>query len=137
MTAEIAKGIHNRWPDSLGKSVLAIGLYVGVLVATLPLWLPVWLGGNIAFNFILTGSMKGELDPGSFVLVRQSNQYGIGDIAAYRHRTDGDTQIMILHRIIDRLPDGKYTFKGDANRGTETVAAEQIVGKLVFGVPLL
>lgn len=137
MTSGIAKGIHNHWPDSLGKHVLATGLYVGMLLATLPLWLPVWMGGDIAFSFILTGSMKGELGPGSFVLVRQSNHYGIGDIAAYRHRTDSGTQIMILHRIVDRLSDGKYIFKGDANRSTETVVAEQIVGKLVFGVPLL
>lgn len=135
MTAAVVKGTQHRWPDSLGKSVLAVGLYFGVLVATLPLWLPVTLGGSIAFNFILTGSMKGELGPGSFVLVRQSNQYDIGDITAYRHRLDSDTEIIIIHRIVDRRPDGKYVFKGDANRSTETVAEEQIVGKLIFGVP--
>ena len=124
-----------RWPEGLAKSVLVFGLYVGVLLATLPLWLPVNMGGTIAINFILTGSMKGELGPGSFVLVRQSNQYDVGDIAAYRFRIDDETEITIMHRIVDRLPDGRYVFKGDANRGTETVAEEQIIGKLVIGIP--
>ena len=135
MTSGIAISIRNIWPDHSGKSVLIFGLYLGVLVVTLPLWLPVSFGGTVAFNFILTGSMKGELGPGSFVLVRQSNEYDIGDIAAYRFRIDDETEITIIHRIVDRLPDGRYIFKGDANRGTETVAEEQIIGKLVIGVP--
>ena len=135
MTAVTARWIQDRCPDSWCKNVLVFGLYAGVLLATLPLWLPETWGGTIAFNFILTGSMEGELGPGSFVLVRQSDRYGIGDIAAYRHQIDGETQIIIIHRIVDRLPNGKYVFKGDANRGTETVDEGQIVGKLVFGVP--
>ena len=135
MTSGIAISIRNIWPEHLGKKILFIGLYFGVLGVTLPLWLPVSYGGSIAFNFILTGSMKGELGPGSFVLLRQSNRYDIGDIAGYRFRIDDETEITIMHRIVDRLPDGGYIFKGDANRGTETVAEEQIIGKLVIGVP--
>ena len=124
MTTETVAGIKDRWPVGLGKNVLVIGLYLGMLAATLPLWLPVNFGGAIAFNFILTKSMKGELGPGSFVLVRQSNRYGIGDIAAYRHGAGSGAEIIIIHRIVDRLPDGKYIFKGDANRTTETVTEQ-------------
>ena len=42
---------------------------------------------------------------------------------------------MIVHRIVGRLSDGGYIFKGDANQGTETVAADRLIGKLVMGIP--
>ena len=119
----------------LAGEALRIGIFLGILGVTLPFWLPVNLGGDVALQFVLTGSMKGELDPGSFVLVRRSNTYQAGDIAVYKLTQSSGKSISIVHRIIGRQPDGRYIFKGDANRGSETVDPQQVIGKLVVGIP--
>ena len=102
---------------------------------TAPAWLPERLGGDMSFTFILTGSMKGELDPGSFVVLRRSSDYRVGDIAGYRLYLEDDRHIIIVHRIVEVLADGRFIFKGDANRGTETVDANKVIGKLALGIP--
>lgn len=88
----------------------------------------------MAFTFILTESMTGELDRGSLVVLRRSSQYQVGDIAGYRLYLEDDRHIIIVHRIIKILPDGRFIFKGDANRGTETVDPDKIIGKLAMGI---
>ena len=133
MTALAAK-LQSNTRKSAG-SVLKIAIFLGILGVTLPFWLPESLGGDIALQFVLTGSMKGELDPGSFVLVRRSNDYQAGDIAVYKLTQSNGKSISIVHRIVGRLPDGRYIFKGDANRSSETVDPQQIIGKLVVGIP--
>lgn len=120
---------------AFGRETLLIGLLLVFMVLTLPLWLPESVGGETSFSFILTGSMKGELDPGSIVLMRRSDSYHTGDIAGYRLFRDDGNYIIIVHRIVGRLPDGRYIFKGDANNSDETVDADKLVGKLVFGIP--
>jgi len=108
---------------------------LGMLGVTLPFWLPESLGGDVGLLFVLTDSMKGELDPGSFILARRSNDYQVGDIAVYKLTQSSGKSISIVHRIVGRLPDGRYIFKGDANRGSETVDPQQIIGKLRVGIP--
>ena len=123
---------HRR---KFGANALKISIFLGVLVVNLPFWLPESLGGDIALQFVLTGSMKGELGPGSFVLVRRSDHYQVGDIAVYKLTLSSGKPISIVHRIVGRLPDGRYIFKGDANRGSETVDPQQVIGKMVVGIP--
>ena len=120
-----------------GKSLMTILIMLGSLAISVPFWLPDELGGEMAFKFILTGSMRGELGPGSFVVLRKSSAYEQGDIAGYRLYNQDGGYILIVHRIIGRQQDGRYIFKGDANRGTETVDEGKIVGKLVVGIPWL
>ena len=116
-------------------NALKVGILLGLLGVTLPFWWPESLGGDVALQFVLTGSMKGELGPGSFVLVRRSDDYKVGDIAVYKLAQSNGKSISIIHRIVGRLPDGRYIFKGDANRGSETVDPQQLIGKLVVGIP--
>jgi len=116
-------------------SVLKTAIFLGALGVTLPFWLPTNLGGEVALQFVLTGSMKEELGPGSFVLARRSNDYQVGDIAVYKQKLSDGKSISIVHRIVGQLPDGRYIFKGDANRGSETVDPQQVIGKLVVGIP--
>ena len=116
-------------------NALKLGILLGLLGATLPFWWPESFGGDIALQFVLTGSMKGELGPGSFVLVRRSDHYQVGDIAVYKLSQSSGKDISIVHRIVGRLPDGRYIFKGDANRGSEIVDPQQLVGKMVVGIP--
>ena len=119
----------------VGATALKIGIFLAILGVTLPFWLPESFGGDIALQFVITGSMKGELSPGSFVLARRSNDYQVGDIAVYKLTQSSGKSISIVHRIVGRLPDGRYTFKGDANRSSETVDPQQVIGKLVVGIP--
>ena len=71
--------VRNFW-----ENAFSAGIFLGVLAVALPFWLPASLGGDIAPQFVLTGGMRGELDPGSFVLARRSDDYQVGDIAVYK-----------------------------------------------------
>ncbi len=117
------------------RTLVSATLPVAFLLFTLPWWLPRGLGGDNSYNFILTGSMRGTLDPGSFVLLRQADTYKPGDIAGYTLLLEDGQEIIIVHRIMERLPTGVLIFKGDANMSSEIVRAEQLVGKMVLGLP--
>jgi signal peptidase I len=56
-------------------------------------------------------SMQPRFHSGDLVLVRSSDRYDVGDVAAYRSRTLATT---VLHRIVGRSR-GRFTFKGDNN----------------------
>ena len=107
------------------------------LAITLPFWLPTAVGGDTSYHFVLTDSMKGTYDPGSFVILRRSNSYEIGDAVGYYFDTNTGEQVTILHRIIDRKPDGSFILKGDAVDTTEVVDPAAIRGKTVFALPAL
>ncbi len=107
------------------------------LAITLPFWLPTALGGDTSYHFVLTDSMKGTFDPGSFVILRKSNSYEIGDAVGYYFDTSTGEKVTILHRIIDRKPDGNFITKGDAVDTTEVVDPAAIRGKTVFALPAL
>ncbi|MBI2936082.1 MAG: hypothetical protein HYY31_04665 [Chloroflexi bacterium] len=114
-------------------------LLVALLLLTLPFWLPKALGGDISWHFVMTGSMKGSVDPGSFVVIRQSDQYQIGDVVSFRRKLgDGPGETLtVLHRIVGRLPDGGYVTKGDAVTAQEEVEPEAIKGRMVMAVPMV
>jgi hypothetical protein len=110
---------------------------IGLLVLTLPFWLPSWLGGDTSFHFVTTESMKGTLDPGSFVVVRRSAVYQVGDVVSYHLKAGGAGDITFLHRIVGRLGDGRYLVKGDAVATVEEVEAGLITGRMVAAVPAI
>ena len=112
-------------------------LVIGLAVLSLPFWLPASMGGHTSYRFILTDSMKPTLDPGTFVVLRQSDTYEVGEAVAYLYDTGGGDQITILHRIISRQPDGRYVMKGDAVDTTELVEEEAITGKMVAAIPIV
>ena len=111
-------------------------IIIGVLIGTIPFWLPTSLGGNTSYHFVLTDSMKGSLDPGSFVILHRSDSYDVGQAVGYLSELGGQPAT-ILHRIVGREPDGTYILKGDAVTSTEEVEEEAITGRLVFAVPAL
>ena len=110
---------------------------LALLIISAPFWLPTSLGGDTSYHFVLTDSMKGTLDPGAFVVLRRSDHYQVGDAVGYRLNVGGGERVTILHRIVSRLPDGKYVLKGDALESTEQVAPEAITGRMVFAAPAL
>ena len=108
---------------------------LGIIIGTLPFWLPTSVGGETSYHFVLTDSMKGTLDPGSFIVLRRSDNYEVGDAVGYWLGLGDGSRATILHRIVGRLPNGAYILKGDAVESTETVEPEAITGRMVFAVP--
>ena len=136
MSSLALNSIYQRWINAKSsRTLFTLGIIASFVMLTAPAWLPERLGGDMSFTFILTGSMRGELDPGSFVVLRRSFDYQVGDIAGYRLYLEDDRHIIIVHRIVEILADGRFIFKGDANRGTETVDANKVIGKLALGIP--
>ena len=136
MSSLALNNLYQRWTKAKSsRALLTLVIMASLVMLTAPAWLPERLGGDMSFTFILTGSMRGELDPGSFVVLRRSSDYQVGDIAGYRLYLEGDRHIIIVHRIVEVLADGRFIFKGDANRGTETVDANKVIGKLALGIP--
>ncbi|MBI2076617.1 MAG: signal peptidase I [Candidatus Aenigmarchaeota archaeon] len=83
---------------------------------------------KFAFFQFSNGLSRGDL---LFVLNAEPE---VGDVAIYQ-RTK--TSITIVHRVVEKNPDG-YIFKGDNNPGADPpVGKEQIVGKVLFAAPLL
>lgn len=110
-------------------------LIAGLVLLSLPFWLPKALGGDTAFFFVMTGSMRGTADPGAFVVVRRQSHYAIGDVVAFRRDLAGDEQMTVIHRIIGSLPDGRFVIKGDATDVLEEVEQDHIMGRMAGVVP--
>ena len=115
--------------------ILKYLLLIGIMIGTLPFWLPTSLGGDTSYHFVLTDSMKGTLDPGAFVVLRQSDTYEVGDAVGYWLDLGNGDRATILHRIVGRLPNGNYILKGDAVESTEEVEEAAITGRMVFAIP--
>lgn len=112
-------------------------LLIGMLALATPFWLPSALGGDISYHYVLSDSMKGTLDPGAFVILRPSQAYQVGEIVGYRQELANGKAVTIIHRIVDRLPDGGYVLKGDASMGREEAEERAITGRMVVAVPAL
>ena len=112
-------------------------LMIGMVALSVPFWLPSALGGEISYHFVVSNSMKGILDVGAFVILRPSHSYQVGDVVGYRQDLANGKAVTIIHRIVERLPDGRYVLKGDAATGGEEVEERAITGRMVAAVPAL
>ena len=111
-------------------------LFVLILIATL--WLVVdkfILKSPVPSIFgyscltIETGSMQGTIDVGDAIIIRDTDDYKIGDVVTFMHKND---KIPTTHRIINKDLDGFVT-KGDANNTEDTkrVTSDNILGEVV------
>lgn len=111
---------------------------VAVTFASL-LLLPKVMGWNVMT--VLTGSMRPTYPPASVVAVKpvDAASLGSGDVIAFRFTPTGPPT---THRIVSvrPTPDGpEFTTKGDGNEEADDqpVEAENVIGRVVFGVPHL
>lgn len=111
-------------------------ILAGLLAVTAPFWLPTSLGGDTSYHFVSSDSMKGTVDTGSLVVLRRADTYQVGDVVTFQQGGAGDS-LTILHRIIRRLPDGRFLIKGDAVTPVDEVAEELVQGRMVLAVPAL
>lgn len=83
-------------------------------------------------SVVLTGSMESELSPGDLVIIREAEDYEIGDIVVYQSGHE-----LIIHRIID-IDGETLTTMGDANNTPDDpIKLDAIKGRLVFSIPFI
>lgn len=81
---------------------------------------------------VLSGSMEPELSKGDLIIVKDNEDYGIGDVVVFQ-----DADILVVHRIVD-MDDGSVTTKGDANPvADQPVGRDTVKGVVTASVPHL
>jgi len=87
---------------------------------------------------IKTGSMSGTLEIGDIIIIKDTDDYKLGDIVTFLK--EGET-IPTTHRIINyAAEEGRFITKGDYNNSTDGekgVAKEEIIGEMVLHLPIL
>lgn len=102
--------------------------------------LPVQWGGHASFIVVRGDSMLPTYVNGDLVIVRESDNYRIGDVVAYRvPEFDLGAGTVILHRIVDDRGDGGFVLKGDNNDDLDTwqPGKDDTVGRAAMSVPRL
>ena len=92
-------------------SALSNGLLIVCLAALWIAFAPVNVGGQVSYVMVNGVSMEPLYHGGDLILVRQADEYQVGDIVTYH---DSKMNAYVIHRIIDLEPDG-YVLKGDNN----------------------
>lgn len=81
-------------------------------------------------SIVLSGSMEPELSVDDLIIVKETNEYKIGDVVVFQHMGD-----LIVHRIID-IKDGMYQTQGDANNVADPyIGIEQLKGVVIKTIP--
>lgn len=91
---------------------------------------------GVATALVETGSMDGEEEDSvegfSLIFIVKSSEYEVGDIITF----DTGSSVPTTHRIIG-LDGDRFITKGDSNNteDSQSVAKEQIIGKVFFTIP--
>ena len=90
--------------------------------------MPMPFGTGVAV--VLSGSMEPELNVHDLVIIREAEEYKIGDIVVYQNNG-----MLVIHRIVAMEGEVVCT-KGDANNAEDLpIALSSIKGKLIFTIP--
>lgn len=124
-------GPDTRSRAEVFRSFLA-GLLPWLLLAgLLALMWPVRFGGSTDFIIVSGRSMERTYHTGDLVITKKRSSYAIGDVIVYRIPGAGaGGGREVVHRLHQRLPDGRFLAKGDNNRTPDPwpITQEDIVG---------
>lgn len=83
---------------------------------------------------VATGSMSGTIEEGDLIIIRDTDDYKIGDIVTFFQ--DGD-DIPTTHRIYNIDEEGKWVTRGDANNSYDkrSITSDEIIGEVVLVIP--
>ncbi|MCO6451483.1 MAG: signal peptidase I [Caldilineales bacterium] len=111
------------------KSILA----VSVLIAVWFLFMPYQIGGRANYLVIDGVSMEPNLHTGDLVILRLTDKYRIGDIAAYYLP---DAKGVIIHRVVAEQ-NGRFILLGDNKDKVDAYypSLEDMVGKYWLRIP--
>ena len=122
--------------DAVSRRPIFSAVVAGtMLAAAVLLWLgfaPSSVGGDFSYVLVQGDSMAPAVDHGDVVLLRQRDDYGPGEIVAYRHPDLG----VVLHRItVDR--GGRFVVQGDNRRSADAYqpTADDIIGAGIRTLP--
>lgn len=106
------------------------------MVSSLSLWIALpWAFIGWSPTLVTSGSMAPLVTPGDVVMIRPvSADELVPNTVVLFERADDER---VLHRIVERLPDGTFRTQGDANSvpDSEFLHAENIQGAAVLAVP--
>lgn len=113
------------------RSFLA-GLVPWLLLAGLlaSMW-PVRFGGTTNFIIVSGRSMERKYHTGDLVITKKRSSYRVGEVVVYRIPGAGaGAGREIVHRLHERLPDGRFLASGDNNRTPDPwpITSNDIVG---------
>jgi signal peptidase I len=108
------------------------------MTSSLALWIVLpWTFLDWSPTLVTSGSMQPLVAPGDVVMVRpvQPDELVPNSVVLFE-RADGER---VLHRIVERLPDGTFRTQGDANStpDSEFLHTEQVRGTAVLAVPFI
>lgn len=83
---------------------------------------------------VATGSMSGTIEEGDLIIIKDTDDYKIGDIVTFFQ--DGD-DIPTTHRIYNIDDEGKWVTRGDANNSYDkrSITSDEIIGEVVLVIP--
>jgi len=92
---------------------------------------PILAGADGSYT-VMSGSMSPALSPGDLVIVKGEEPIDIGDVVTVESK-----EFTYTHRVVERLNDGRFRLKGDANEDPDPglIEASQIIGKVVLVFP--
>jgi signal peptidase len=111
--------------------VLAIAVFAGWYV----LLAPTSIGGPASYVWVSGTSMEPTLRTGDFVVLRRAEQYGIGDIVAYRIPAgEPAAGTFVIHRIVGGSADTGFVTQGDNKDGPDRwqPTSGDVLGAQVF-----
>lgn len=110
--------------------VILINLYLGINKVVTHNPVPKFLG--MTPLVVMSGSMEPAIMPGDVLVIREQpfSKYQLGDVVTYPVGT-----MTYTHRIVGE-ENGTFILKGDNNNVVDdTVAADQLLGKMLFKIP--
>ena len=102
-----------------------------ILAGLLALMWPVRFGGTTNFIIVSGRSMERTYHTGDLVITKKRSSYAIGEVIVYRIPGAGaGAGREVVHRLHQRLPDGRFLAKGDNNRTPDPwpITGKDIVG---------
>jgi len=133
-----ARGKVNKIMKNLTMSILKLFIFILFIVASVILATSKFdnpLG--IRSFVVLTGSMQPKISVGSLIFTKNSPNYIVGDIIAYKQGN-----VTVTHRIVgteQKNAEIVFKTKGDANKVADksTVGESSIYGKETLSIPYL
>ncbi len=131
MTRRPRSGVDDRTRAQVFQSFLA-GLVPWLLLAGLlaMMW-PVRFGGTTNFIIVSGRSMEQTYHTGDLVITKKRSAYRVGEVVVYRIPGAGaGAGREIVHRLHERLPDGRFLVRGDNNKTNDpwVITSADIVG---------
>lgn len=98
--------------------------------------------GGFRMFVVNSGSMEPSIKTGSVVLVKENNNYSLGDVITYLSTPGASIKkpdSTTTHRIVELAEDNAFVTKGDANATVDISAVKesQVLGKVLVSFPYI